>query len=224
VFFKSQPEARPFGRPSTNVFQAVNLLVAIWPVGLTRSSLNRIFSEWLPRKDGRFRASRDPIQLVNKVQQRGIQDERVDAITPSEGKTVVYRIPVPVRFTALHLAVRTGASPADADEQVERTKRWLRTIFIDVPASKWQVGHRNPALPDSDPSNVVMQPPGYNGPLRDRFIFDERGLVRCPTPSELSARMRDYIVTEEGARVVFEALLREYPRLAERSSAAEFTT
>lgn len=216
-FFRSHPEAKPLGRVSTNAFQAVNLLVAIWPIGLTRSSLNRIFSEWLPRKDSRFRASRDPIQLVNKVSQRGIQDERVDAIVPSEGKTVVYRIPAPMRLTTLHLAVRTGASPTDAAEQIERTKHWLKSNFIDVPASKWQVGHRNPALPDSDPSNVVMQPAGYNGSLRNRFIFDERGLIRCPTPTEFSARLRDYIVSEDGARIVLEALLREYPQLDERS-------
>jgi hypothetical protein len=217
-FFGRHPEARQLGRPSANAFQAVNLLVAIWPIGLTRSSLNRIFSEWLPRKDSRFRASRDPIQLVNKVSQRGIQDDRVEGVVPSEGKTVVYRIPVPIRFTALHLAVRTGAAPADAEEQIERTKRWLKTHFIDVPPSKWQIGHRNPALSDADPANVVMQPPAYNGPLRDRFIFDERGLIRCPTPTEFSARLRDYIVSEEGARVVFEALLREYPQLADRSA------
>jgi hypothetical protein len=221
VFFGDHSSARRLGRSGTNGFQAVNLLVAIWPIGLTRSSLNRIFSDWLPRKDSRFRASRDPIQLVNKVSQRGMQDERVEAVVPSEGKTVVYRIPVPIRFTAVHLSVRTGASPAHADEKVEQTKRWLKTNFIDVPASKWQVGHRNPELPDSDPSNLVMQPRGYNGPLRNRFIFDERGLIRCPTPSEFSARLRDYIVSEEGARVVLEALLREYPQLARPSTKAK---
>jgi hypothetical protein len=218
AFFGRHPEARQLGRPGTNAFQAVNLLVAIWPIGLTRASLNLIFSEWLPGRDARFRASRDPIQLVNKVSQRGIQDERVEGVVPAEGKTVVYRIPVPIRFTSLHLAVRTGASPIDAAAQIERTKHWLQTNFIDVPASKWQVGHRNPALSDADPANVVMQPPGYNRALRDRFIFDERGLIRCPTPTEFSARLRDYIVSEEAARVVFEALLREYPRLADRPS------
>lgn len=224
AFFSRHPEAKPLGRPGANAFQAVNLLAAIWPIGLTRSSLNRIFSEWLPRKDSRFRPSRDPIQLVNKVSQRGIQDERVEGVVPSEGKTVVYRIPVPIAFTGLHLAVRTGASPSDAQEQIERTKRWLKTNFIDVPASKWQIGHRNPALPDTDPANVVMQPPAYNGPLRDRFIFDERGLIRCPTPTEFSSRLRDYIVSEEGARVVLEAILREYPQLAVRPSDAESST
>lgn len=211
-FFDEHPDAPKLGASKSNGFQAVNLLAAISPIGLTRASLNHIFSRRLPERGVGFRPSKDPIQLVNKVSQRGIADLRRELIVPGEGKSVVYQIPVPIGFTNHHLSVRTGHRPDDPQRSVEAVKAWLQRTFIDVPASKWQVGHRNPDLPD-DARNAVMQPPGYNQSLRDRFIFDERGLICCPTAREYSERLREFVVSEAGARMILEALLREYPQL-----------
>lgn len=212
-FFEKNPRASRMTDPSASGFQAVNMLVSIWPIGMTRARLNRVFAEWLPKADSRFRPSTDPIQLVNKVTQRGIQDLRSDCKVIGQGSLVVYRIPVPIQFTDAHLSVRTGGAVTEPEAKVAATKEWLRKTFLDVPFEQWQLGHQNPELPDSDSSNVVLQPPAYNAPFRDRFIFDDRGLILCPTPSEFAARVRKYVVTEAGARLILEALLQEYPGL-----------
>lgn len=220
TFFRNHPEARALRTGKSLVFQALSLLVEIWPVGITRGGLMSIFSEWVPRNLDGFRASRDPIQLVNKASQRGIQDSRADYIVPDEGTAVVYRIPVPIRFTAMHLALRDGGELRPVEE-VAKIKEWMRKTFIEVPDEAWEKGHRNPDLPASAEGNLVMQPPGYNGPLRDRFIFDERGLIRCPTPREFSKRLREYVGTEEAARQIVEAIFREYPGLIDERSRAK---
>ena len=220
VFFQSHPEARELRAGKSLVYQALSLLVEVWPVGITRGGLMSIFSEWVPRNLEGFRASRDPIQLVNKASQRGIQDSRAAYVVPDEGTTVVYRIPVPIRFTAVHLALRDGGEHRPVEE-VAKIKEWIQRTFTEVPDEAWEQGHRNPDLPASMEGNLVMQPPSYNGPLRDRFIFDERGLIRCPTPKEFSKRLREYVATEEAARQIIEAIFREFPKLLEEISRAK---
>ena len=212
AFFDRHKRAKRLRSMDSARAQAINYLVKLWPVGLTRDSLNSLFGErgLLSQHHG-LSPSRDPIQLVNKVEQGGIRDLREEMFDSAGAKHVVYRIPVPIQFTDVRMGVRSGDQPADKARQVEAIKGWLRHEFLDVPAERWQVGHRDPTRPDSDPENVVMQPPGYNQSRRNKFIFDERGFVICPTVDEFCARTRRYVANAEDARRLIAALRKAYP-------------
>lgn len=213
-FYDDNPRAKKIRIPNSLRFQALNLLIEISPVGLTREVLNKIFSEVLPSKHG-FDKSADSIQLVNKVQQGGIVDERKKYVTSGRSETV-YRIPIPIGFTSAHLSSRTGSGGSvDKSTQVESTKKYLAENFINIPSEKWQEGHRNPALP-LGPQNTVWQPPSINKPYRNRFIFDERGLRICPTPTEFASRTKRYINSPESATIYLKAILRNFPELQKR--------
>jgi hypothetical protein len=216
TFFAQYEQAGRISEMNTAKAQAINYLVKLWPIGLTRASLNGLFGErgLLPAEHG-LRPSKDPIQLVNKVDQRGIQDLRENLFDASGTKHVVYRIPVPVKFTSVRIGVRSRHVPLDKDRMVEDVKDWLRREFLDVPADRWQVGHRNPAKSDSDPKNVVMQPPNYNQPRRNRFIFDERGFVVFPTVDEFCKRLRHYVASADDARRMISALQKAFPSATE---------
>lgn len=54
----------------------------------------------------------------------------------------------------------------------------------------WQIGHKNPFLPTSK-NNIIYQPP-IQAKYRNRYKFDDLGLTKFPTTSELIKHFDKY--------------------------------
>lgn len=206
-FGQRYPSARLPKSPSTIKFQAINLLVDFSPIAFTRDDLDAFFRNPKILAVG-VKTPQDSIQSVNKASQWGLALDQL-----RKGDISAYRVSMPIPYTGVYVEksrVRSGQISA-AVRPVSAIKQYLRTNLLDVPDNRWQRGHRNPALP-LNAQNLVMQSPKYNQPRRDRFIFDEWGLVLCPTAAELATNVRKYYATDVELEHLFEALRRELKR------------
>jgi hypothetical protein len=136
--------------------------------------------------------SGDCIQLVNKTEQWGLKSES----TKHEGKQH-YRVPYPFEYIALHVKKRSKlVISGSKEDKVDYIKDWIKTNYIDVPFEKWEIGHKDPNSEDNSEANLVYQPP-IQGRFRDRFKFDEYGLIRYPTVKELKNNTHIYYNDDE---------------------------
>ena len=87
--------------------------------------------------------------------------------------------------------------PADRDGKIASLKAYHQQEWIDVPNDEWDQGHRSPD--DTNPS--VLQPRSYQRSRRDRFKFDEHGLVVCPTAEEVASNPGKYYSEDEMAKL-----------------------
>lgn len=137
--------------------------------------------------------SHDSIQLINKVEQRGIKKLTF--------KRKYYMIIYPFEYYGLHINKRQNFAhqssdiDRDREKQINLTKEYLLFNYINVPPEQWQCGHRDPSGSNSQ-TNLVYQPP-IQGKFRDRFKFDKVGLRLCPTLKELSKNILKYYSYEE---------------------------
>ncbi len=206
-FGRRYPRVRLPRRSNTIKFQAINLLVDFSPIAFTRDDLDAFF-----RNPKILRVvdepPRDSIQSVNKSSQWGLNLDQL-----RRGGISAYRISMPIPYIGTYVEkTRTGAGNTGRNMRtVAAIKQYLRKNILDVPEESWQLGHRNPSLP-LEADNVVMQSPRYNQPRRDRFIFDEWGLVLCPTAAELSANLRRYYADDIELEHLLEAVKRELKR------------
>ncbi len=128
--------------------------------------------------------SGDVIQLINKTDQWGLVAKTIDR--------KYYTIPFPFQYIDLHLKKRDiNIGGLDRNERINLVKEFLIKNYIEVPNDKWQVGHLNPNIPDGSSDKLVFQPP-IQGKYRDKFIFDEMGLMKYPTPQELKNNFEKY--------------------------------
>ena len=127
------------------------------------------------------KSSKDSIQLVNKTDQWGLKHVSIK----HEGMQY-YQIPYPFEYIGLHVEKRKKLFISGSkEEKVNLIKEWISVNYIDVPYTDWQIGHKDPNKNDNSEANLVYQPP-IQGRFRDRFKFDDTGLVRYPTIKELS--------------------------------------
>ena len=180
--------------PQTLKFQLVHLAIAVPGLALTRDDLQA----WVDRVELN---SRDVIQALNKTEQWGLSNVRI-----KKGTIVYYYIPRPFRLEVSHIDKRRCVTdPLSHEEKVRfvaGVKDMLRQSIINIPVEKWDVGHRDPRTK----KELVYQANKYQRARRDRFKFDELGLVLCPTVEELSSNLSKYFPTEEELKTLAEAV------------------
>jgi len=180
---------------SARYFQAFHLLWHFPDVAFSRLDLAQFIGEV-------GLESADVIQLVNKAGQRLFKIHR-----SGRGRETLYRGVLPIPYDSSKKPLRAGSSNMTQDEkdaQIVQVKEFVKSTWLD--AEKWDEGHLDPDDPESA---VVMQPSSYNGPLKDRFKFDDRGFPRNPTAKELATNLRKYYATEGELRSIRDAINEE---------------
>jgi hypothetical protein len=71
----------------------------------------------------------------------------------------------------------------EKNNEIDKIKSTIKTDYIDVPNSLWQLGHKNPGSTDNSNENLVLQPP-IQGKYRDNYIFIDT-LTKFPMPNKL---------------------------------------
>jgi hypothetical protein len=140
--------------------------------------------------------SKDVIQAVNKTDQWGLKSETI--------KRKYYTIPFPFIYVDIHIKKRTLPKLEKRDDKINFIKEYLIYNYIDIPNDKWEIGHMDPNDPDISEEKLVYQPP-IQGKFRDRFKFDNIGLIRFPTPQELENNFDKYY-SEEEQKIIFSIL------------------
>lgn len=158
----------------------------------------------------------DVIQHVNKSGQWGLKHQKaILADVPGD----FYRLRAPFTYLphARLLQRRVSLSPSAAEHiagtaeltstdqaaiararEIAKIKSYHLHEFVNVPDSEWDEGHRDPA--DSTPS--LVQPRSYQRPRRDKFKFDDYGMVLNPTVSELLTNLDRYYTPDEARQIM----------------------
>lgn len=142
--------------------------------------------------------SKDVIQAINKTDQWGLKSETI--------KRKYYTIPFPFVFVDIHIKKRTLPKLENRDDKIDFIKEYLIYNYIDIPNDKWEIGHMDPNDPDISEEKLVYQPP-IQGKFRDRFKFDNIGLIKFPTPQELENNFDKYY-SEEEQKTILNILLK----------------
>jgi hypothetical protein len=132
--------------------------------------------------------SKDIIQAINKTEQWGLKSETI--------RKKYYTIPFPFLYIDIHIKKRKLPKLENKDENINFIKEYLKHNYIDVPNDKWEIGHKDPNDPDISEEKLVYQPP-IQGKFRDRFKFDDFGLIKFPTPQELEKNFDKYYSKDE---------------------------
>jgi hypothetical protein len=124
--------------------------------------------------------TKDSIQLFNKHNQWGIQ---TNSGTERGKLYIVY----PYALSNKHKMRKNfnfNGTDEDKNNEIDKIKSTIKTDYIDVPNSLWQLGHKNPASTDNSNDNLVLQPP-IQGKYRDNYIFIDT-LTKIPVPKKLA--------------------------------------
>ena len=71
----------------------------------------------------------------------------------------------------------------EKNKEISKIKDNIKSNYIDIPNSEWQLGHKNPDSTDNSNNNMVLQPP-IQAKYRDNYIFIDT-LTKIPTPKKL---------------------------------------
>jgi hypothetical protein len=130
--------------------------------------------------------SDDILQAFNKIQQRGFKS---NSDMNDRGKAyIVY----PYCLSSKHKMrkdFKFNGSEEEKNNEIDKIKSTIKHDYIDVPNSKWQLGHKNPGSTDNSNENLVLQPP-IQGKYRDNFIFVDT-LTKLPMPKQLVRTLKD---------------------------------
>jgi hypothetical protein len=124
--------------------------------------------------------TKDSIQLFNKHNQWGIQ---TNSDLQDKGK---YYIPYPYELSNKHKMrkdFKFDGTEEEKNNEIDKIKSTIKTDYIDVNNSLWQLGHKNPGSTDNSKDNLVLQPP-IQGKYRDDYIFIDT-LTKIPVPHKL---------------------------------------
>ena len=116
----------------------------------------------------------DSIQLFNKHEQWGMSQskERRKYYIPSPF-TVSNKVYMRNHFTF-------NGTEKEKEKTISNIKKNILSDYIDVDASQWHLGHKNPDSIDNSTSNLILQPP-IQAKYRDEYIFIDT-LTKIPTP------------------------------------------
>lgn len=87
-------------------------------------------------------------------------------------------------------------SEENKNATISSIKNWYLENIINVPDSKWQIGHLDPTIPDASESNLAWQPP-IQSKWRDRFKFSADFKKMWPTAAELVSKFNEYYTHAE---------------------------
>ena len=123
--------------------------------------------------------TRDSIQLFNKHSQWGIQTNS----GIERGKLyIVYPYGLSNK-SKMRKNFKFDGTDQEKNTEIEKIKKTIKTDYVDVPNSDWQLGHKNPGTTDNTSNNLVLQPP-IQGKYRDNYIFIDT-LTKFPVPKKL---------------------------------------
>ena len=125
--------------------------------------------------------TRDSIQIANKFEQDGIK------MINMRGK---YCVQYPFEKTIkpeMRKGFKFDGNEEEKNRQINIIKKNIESDYVEVANSEWQLGHRNPGIPDSSQCNLVLQPP-IQAKYRDNFIFIDT-LTKIPVPHKLQSML-----------------------------------
>jgi hypothetical protein len=138
-----------------------------------RATCNNLANKFKMKSD-------DIIQAFNKVNQHGIKSQSDLHV---KGKSyMVY----PYELSNKHKMRKNFKFDGTEEEkniEIDKIKSTIKSDYIDVDNSQWQLGHKNPASTDNSNENLVLQPP-IQGKYRDNYIFIDT-LTKIPVPKKL---------------------------------------
>lgn len=123
--------------------------------------------------------TKDSIQLFNKHNQWGI---KTNSGTCKGKLFIVY----PYELSNKHKMRKNfkfNGTEEEKNIEIEKIKSTIKTDYIDIPNSLWQLGHKNPGSVDNSTNNLVLQPP-IQGKYRDDYIFIDT-LTKFPVAKKL---------------------------------------
>ena len=126
----------------------------------------------------------DSIQSFNKIEQMGIQ-------TNSGKERGKYYIVYPYCLSNKHQMRKNfkfDGTEEQKNNEIDKIKSTIKTDYIDVLNSQWQLGHKNPGSTDNLMSNLVLQPP-IQGKYRDNYIFIDT-ITKFPVPNKLDMMLK----------------------------------
>lgn len=123
--------------------------------------------------------TKDSIQLFNKHNQWGIQTNSGKEI----GKLyIVYPYCLSNKYK-MRKKFKYNGTDEEKNNEIDKIKLTIKSDYIDIPASLWQCGHKNPDSTDNSNNNLVLQPP-IQAKYKDNYIFIDT-LTKIPTPKKL---------------------------------------
>lgn len=221
--------------PPTNLnswgFHFLNVLWKLRGIALRRSDLNLIKAalaesfnnhphpEWFPKRS----EDDDIIQHVNKTGQWGLTKNSETLKAPNGESVTYYWLDLPLVFETPRNVTKQnfdtpipkcGCTPdltvateiVDRDLALERLRviQYLNDNFVNVPLSDWTLeGHK-----DAQNKNLgtVAQPKRFNRTARDKWKFDDLGLIVCPSAGNLSSNLRKFYPSDEELKTILLAL------------------
>jgi hypothetical protein len=130
-------------------------------------------------------STKDSIQLFNKHNQWGI---KTNSGTERGKLYIVY----PYCLSNKHKMRKNfkfSGTEEEKNNEIDKIKSTIKTDYIDVPNSLWQLGHKNPGSTDNSNENLVLQPP-IQGKYRDNYIFIDT-LTKFPIPNKLEVMIEN---------------------------------
>ena len=129
--------------------------------------------------------TKDSIQLFNKHNQWGIQT------SSGKEKGKLYII-YPYALSNKHKMRKNfkfSGNDEEKNNEIDKIKATIKTDYIDIDNSQWQLGHKNPSSTDNSSCNLVLQPP-IQGKYRDNYIFIDT-LTKIPVPNKLETMIKN---------------------------------
>lgn len=128
--------------------------------------------------------SKDIIQQFNKVNQRGIKS---NSDLYDKGKSyIIYPYCLSNKYK-IRKNFKFNGTEEEKHIEINKIKSTIKTDYIDVSNSLWQLGHKNPGLIDNLNNNLVLQPP-IQGRYKDDYIFIDT-LTKFPMPNKLKVML-----------------------------------
>lgn len=121
--------------------------------------------------------SKDSIQLFNKHEQNGYK------CSQERGKYYIYRPFTLTNKNAMRKNFKFDGTEEEKNKEISKIKDNIKSNYVDIPNSEWQLGHKNPDSTDNSNNNMVLQPP-IQAKYRDNYIFIDT-LTKIPTPKKL---------------------------------------
>lgn len=125
--------------------------------------------------------TRDSIQIANKFEQDGIKMINI------RGKYCIQYPFETTHYPYMRKGFKFEGNDEEKNKQIDISKQKINREYVQVPNTEWQLGHKNPGIPDHSQNNLVLQPP-IQAKYRDNYIFIDT-LTKIPLPPKLRSML-----------------------------------
>lgn len=129
--------------------------------------------------------TKDSIQLFNKHNQWGIQ---TSSGVEKEKYYIIYPYCLSNKYK-MRKNFKYNGTEEEKNIEIDKIKSSIKSDYIDISNSLWQLGHKNPNSSDNTSNNLVLQPP-IQGKYRDNYIFIDT-LTKIPLPNKLETMIKN---------------------------------